>query len=91
MNLQELRKKIDEIDNSLIDLFQQRMDISAEIARYKLENNMSVYDPIRERDILENLSKKTKQGRESSIIALYSLLFELSRSEQEKIINSEVK
>ena len=91
MNLQELRKKIDEIDNSLIDLFQQRMDISAEIARYKLENNMPVYDPIRERDILENLSKKTKQRRESSIIALYSLLFELSRSEQEKIINSEVK
>ncbi|MCL2813699.1 MAG: chorismate mutase [Oscillospiraceae bacterium] len=87
MDLQELRKKIDEIDDGLINLFQQRMDISAEIAKYKRQHNMPVYDPAREREILDKLSRKAKEGRESSITALYSLLFELSRAEQEKILN----
>ena len=90
MDLQELRKKIDEIDNSLIDLFERRMALSAEIARYKQEHNLPVYDPVREREILEKLAGKVKGGRGESITALYSLLFELSRAEQEKIINPEV-
>ena len=90
MDLQELREKIDEIDNGLISLFQQRMDIAADIAMYKKQNNMAVYDPVREREILEKIANKVKGGRESSITALYSLLFELSRAEQEKILNPEV-
>ena len=87
MNLQDLREKIDKIDDELIRLFEQRMDVSAEIAGYKKENNMPVYDPARERQKLYDLSGKVKEGREEYITALYSLLFELSRSEQERIIN----
>jgi len=91
MDIQELRKQIDEIDNGLINLFEKRMDLSAEIARYKHENNMAVYDPAREREILDKMSGKVAKGRESSIIALYSLLFELSRAEQKKVINPEAE
>jgi chorismate mutase/prephenate dehydratase len=87
MDLQELRKKIDEIDDGLVSLFQQRMDVSAEIARYKSENNLPVHDPGRERQKLYDLSFKMDEGRESYITALYSLLFELSRADQERIIN----
>jgi len=90
MDLQELRNKIDEIDNNLIELFERRMDISAEVAEYKKRHNMPVHDPVREREILDKLSCKVKKERESSITALYSLLFELSRAEQEKILNPEV-
>ena len=88
MDLQDLRKKIDIIDNELIRLFQERMDISADVARYKLQHNLPVYDPVREREILDSLAQKVEEGRESSITALYKLLFELSRSEQERIINN---
>ncbi|MDR2941103.1 MAG: chorismate mutase [Treponema sp.] len=87
MDLQELRKQIDEIDDSLVRLFQQRMDVSAEIARYKKENNLPVHDPAREREKLYDLSFKTNPGRESYITALYYLLFELSRADQERILN----
>jgi chorismate mutase / prephenate dehydratase len=87
MDLQELRKKIDEIDDGLVRLFQERMDVSAEIARYKKENNIPVHDPAREREKLYNLSFKTNPGRESYITALYYLLFELSRADQERILN----
>ena len=91
MDIQELRNQIDEIDNSLVNLFEKRMDISAEVARYKQLNNMPVYDPAREKEILDKLSSKVTKGRESSIVALYSLLFELSRAEQERIMNQEAE
>ena len=86
MDLQGLRKKIDVIDNGLVDLFQQRMDIAIEVARHKHENGIPVYDPVRERQKLYDLSGKAP-GRENHITALYSLLFELSRSDQERIVN----
>lgn len=87
MDLQELRAQINKIDDELIDLFRRRMDISAEIARYKKNNNMPVYDSAREREILEKLAQRVSKERESSVIALYSLIFELSRAEQEKILS----
>ena len=90
MDLQELRQKIDEIDDSLVDLFQRRMDVSAEIAQYKQEHNLPVYDPARERQKLHNLSGRVKEGREAYVTALYSLLFELSRAEQERILNRNI-
>ena len=90
MELQELRRRIDEIDNNLVDLFQRRMDVSVEIIRYKQQNNLPVYDPVREQQKLHDLSGKVEEGRKEYITALYSLIFELSRAEQERILNSEV-
>ena len=86
-DLQELRGRIDEIDNGLVDLFQKRMDVSAEIARYKRQNNLPVHDPARERQKLYDLSVKAGEDRETYITALYSLIFELSRADQERILN----
>ena len=85
MNLQDLRSKIDKIDDQLVKLFQQRMDASAEIARYKLENNLPIYDPARERDKLYDVSGKVEEDRKSYVTALYSLLFDLSRADQMRI------
>ena len=85
MDLQELRAKIDQIDDELIGLFQQRMDLSADVARYKKQHDIPVHDPVREQEILDHLSRKVKKGHESAVIALYTLLFELSRNEQERV------
>jgi len=91
IELEELRSQIDGIDNSLVDLLLKRMDISVEIAKYKHQNNLPVYDPVRELQKLHELSGKAKEGRETYITALYSLIFELSRTEQERILNPEVR
>ena len=87
MDLTELRKKIDEIDDELIELFKRRMDIVADIACYKKENGLAIYDPERERQKLYDLTLKASDDNADYIIALYSLLFELSRSSQERILN----
>ena len=90
MDLQDLRRKIDKIDDELIRLFEQRMNIAAEIAEYKKENNLPVFDPVREEQKLNELSGKAEERNKKYITALYSLIFELSRIEQERILNSGV-
>jgi len=90
MDIKELRDRIDEIDDGLLELFRRRMDVSAEIALYKRRNGMPVRDPAREGQILQSLSQKVAKERESAVIALFSLLFELSRAEQEKLLNTGV-
>ena len=91
MELEELRQMIDDVDDTIISLFQSRMNISAKIAEYKQRHNMPVYDPERERQKLHDLSKKVEEVHEAHISALFSLLFEISRTEQERILNSEAQ
>ena len=87
MDMQQLRKIIDEVDDGLLALFQERMDIAAEIARHKKEHGLQVHDPARERQKLLELTGKVAEGRRGYVSALFSLLFEMSRADQERIIN----
>lgn len=89
MDINELRKQIDHTDNGLLDAFCSRMDISAQLAVYKKENNIPVFDPARERQKLNAVTAKTPEALRTYVSALYSLLFDLSRSYQEKILNPE--
>jgi chorismate mutase/prephenate dehydratase len=85
MELQECREKIDIIDKQLVKLFQERMDIAAAIAEYKKENNLPITDTGRERSKLSDIEKQTKNEYLTYMDALYSMIFELSRSHQRKL------
>ena len=37
-DLQDLRKEIDAIDNQMTSLFEKRMEIAEQVARFKIEN-----------------------------------------------------
>ena len=84
MDLSELRGEIDAIDDQLVDLFCRRMEISAKVAQYKKENNLPVFIPSRELEILEKVSGKADPEFSGYMRTLYSLLFELSRDYQNK-------
>ena len=85
MTLDELRSEIDRIDSEMIRLFSTRMDVSAKIAEYKKENSLPVYDPMRESEKLEDISSRLPESKRGYGKRLYSLIFELSREEQEKL------
>ena len=40
MDIQDMRKEIDAIDDQLVQLFKQRMDVAAQIADYKKAENL---------------------------------------------------
>ena len=89
MDLTEIRTEIDAIDEQMVKLFCQRMQLSAQVADYKKENNMPIYVPARERAILQKVAQQSGSELENYTRTLYSTLFELSRSYQSKR-NSEV-
>ncbi len=84
MELKEYRDQIDVIDQNLVQLFTQRMALSAQIADYKKEHNMPLYVPAREREILQEVAALAGTDMSNYTRVLYSLLFELSRSYQSK-------
>lgn len=84
MEISELRKEIDQIDDQLVKLFCQRMEISAKVAEYKRQNNMPILVPARERQILADVAEKAGPEMGNYTRVLYSMLFELSRGYQSK-------
>ena len=84
MDLNELRQEIDQIDEQLVQLFCQRMDVSARVADYKRENNLPIFHPGRERAILQKVAEMAGSEMGNYTRVLYSMLFELSRSYQSK-------
>ena len=84
MDISELREEIDTIDDQLVKLFGQRMDVAAQIAAYKKENNLPIYVPVREREKLQDVAEKAGPEMANYTRVLYSMLFELSRSYQSK-------
>ena len=88
MDIQELRGQIDGIDDQLVQLFSKRMDIAAQIAAYKKENNLPIFAPAREREKLLDVAQKAGPEMANYTRVLYSMLFELSRSYQSKLGDS---
>lgn len=85
MNTEDYRKEIDVIDDKLIELFKQRMDVAAKIADYKKSNNLPILDAQREREKIAAVMEKAPEDYRDYASLLYSLIFELSRSYQNRL------
>lgn len=53
----ELREEIDSIDHQILELVAARIRVVLKVGDYKRARGMKVYDPERERELLERLSK----------------------------------
>ncbi|MCI6729872.1 MAG: bifunctional chorismate mutase/prephenate dehydratase [Candidatus Faecousia sp.] len=84
MDLKDYRQEIDAIDDQLVDLFHRRMEVAAEIAAYKKEKGLPVLDAGREREKIKDLTGKMPPELRNYTSVLYSSLFELSRSYQNR-------
>ncbi|MGN0535873.1 MAG: prephenate dehydratase [Eubacterium sp.] len=85
MDLLELRKEIDKIDEELIPLLLKRMNISQQVAKYKVERGIPVLNQQREQEILDNVAEKC--GDMGEIIkTVFSATMDASRALQHKII-----
>ena len=87
--IQQMRKKIDELDNQLMELLAQRMGVCREIGRYKKEHNMTVLQASRYNEIL---NKRGVQGALSGmapefVAKIFENIHEESVRQQIEIIN----
>lgn len=86
MEQKDYRAKIDNIDDQLVKLFTERMEIAGELAGFKKEHSLPVLDVKREREKLRDISEKTPVDLQEYTHLLYSMIFELSRCRQNRII-----
>lgn len=72
MNLDDIRRQIDEIDRELLDLLNRRADLVHEVGVVKKRDGLQIYAPEREESLLRTLISMN-QGRlsETSIRAIY--------------------
>ncbi len=57
MSLEELRKRIDELDHQLVKLLNERARVVVDIGKLKSETDKPVYSPDREKEVLERIAK----------------------------------
>ena len=88
MELQDYRKKIDEIDAQMTALFAEQMQTAAKIAAYKKEHGLGVLDAGRERQKLSEIAALAGEEFEDAAMSLYSLIFELSRGYQSRLLGT---
>lgn len=86
MDLKDYRNEIDSIDSQLIRLFSQRMETAAGIAQYKKDHGMPVLDQSREQQKLLAVAEAAPEAIRDYTLSLYSLIFELSRSYQTRLL-----
>jgi len=80
MDLQESRKKIDDVDHKLVELFEYRMQLALNIAEYKRSVGKPVYDPAREEEKLAALELITKNDfNKKAVVDLFSQIMSMSR------------
>ncbi len=83
MDMKDFRDRIDEADDRLLKSFIDRMQTSADIARYKHEHSIPIFDSERERQKTFDILEKTPPELKTYASALYHQLFDLSRNYQE--------
>jgi len=57
MTIEDWRRKIDEIDRKLVELFNERSKCAIEIGKIKHAENLNVYDPEREQEVLRRIKE----------------------------------
>lgn len=79
--LEELRNKLDKIDNEMLQLLNERMDIVHEVGVLKSHSGGAIYRPEREKAIIDRLEalNNGKLNRHA-IEALYLEIFAISRN-----------
>ncbi len=86
--LKKLRKEIDNIDNEILKLLNKRMEIVKKVGELKNNTNAPIYRPEREKEIIERLTKLSKQQggilTKEEIEAIFLEIFAISRSLEKK-------
>lgn len=87
MELTELRDKIDVIDKQIVELYGKRMEISRQVAEYKIGTGKKVFDKEREEEKLRKVRAMAHNEFNShGIVELFEQIMSMSRKLQYKML-----
>lgn len=82
-DLKKYRERIDSLDKEIVALFIERMDIVTGIADYKKKNGLPVYDPDREKAVIEKVKNYTsEESMKEPVAKLFQSIMDISKEIQ---------
>lgn len=87
MDISDWRDKIDDLDRKLASLLNERAAAVVEIGRLKRQAGMPIYEPNRERQVLDNVHRNSPGPLvESDLVKIYERLLDVMRNIQKREI-----
>ena len=84
--LEELRKKIDEIDDKIAALYLERQNTVREIGEEKARTHTAVADPAREKKIIARVTKQANDEQKIYLKRVFETMIETSRAYQRRLV-----
>ena len=84
IELELMRKKIDEIDDKLLALFKERLKVSKKIGLLKKKYKMEIFDPQREEEIIDSCTQNISEDERIYVEKFLRNLIDISKEVQTK-------
>jgi len=89
MDIEDWRKKIDDVDRKLVALLSERAKAAIAIGKLKRETSLPIYEPDRERVVFDNVQQANAgplPGRD--LVRIYERIIDVMRNIQKEEITS---
>lgn len=90
--LEDLRKDIDRVDEVLVRLLNERARCACEIGRIKKTQNVEIYQPEREKQVLEHVKSVAAEGplEPEAIARLFERIMDEARRLERRVVHGEL-
>lgn len=88
MKLEDWRRRIDEIDRKLVELLNDRSQCALEIGKIKQEQGLPLYQPDREKEVLQNAARiNSGPLSDAAIRRLFERIIDEARSAEREAMH----
>ena len=90
--LEDLRNDIDRVDEVLVRLLNERARCACEIGRIKKEQKVEIYQPEREKQVLEHVKSVALEGplEPEAIARLFERIMDEARRLERRVVHGEL-
>lgn len=85
LNLEKTRAEISRINDEMLQLFIKRMQLSRDVARYKIANGLPTYDAKREQAILDKVKENSPREFAPYAEKFFRTVMDLSKDYQNEL------
>ena len=87
--LEEARIKINEADNMMAKIFEQRFMAVKKVLEYKKENGMAIFDPVREQEVIARNTALVSEELQPYYKEYLQMLMDISKKYQKDLLKGE--
>lgn len=86
MDLNALREEIDKLDKLILNSFEKRMKLCRDVAMYKKENNMQIFQEEREKAIIKKVRDSSPDELKGASATLFTEIMDISKCLQQQAL-----